>query len=46
MRIDLNHQSGFIYGSSEPPSLNARLNGLIDRALVAQNEAQPKRTYP
>ena len=45
MLIDLNHQSGFIYGSSEPPSLNERLNGLIDQALVAQNEAQPKRTY-
>ena len=45
MSIDLNHQSGFIYGSNEPPSLNARLNALIDRALVAQNEAQPKRTY-
>ena len=44
MSIDLNHGSGFTYGGGTA-SLNARLNGLIDRALVAQNEAQPKRTY-
>ena len=44
MSIDLNHGSGFTYGAGAP-SLNARLNALIDRALVAQNEAQPKRTY-
>ena len=44
MSIDLNHGSGFTYGS-EPPSLNERLNALIDHALVVQNAAQPKRNY-
>ena len=44
MTIDLNHGSGFIYGASAMP-LSARVNALIDRALVAQNEAQPKRDY-
>jgi hypothetical protein len=44
MTIDLNHESGFVYGGTLPP-LTARVNVLIDRALVAQNEAQPKRSY-
>ena len=44
MLIDLNHGSGFSYGS-ERTSLNARLNALIDRALVAQHEAEPRRSY-
>jgi hypothetical protein len=44
MLIDLNHGSGFTYGS-ERTSLNARLNALIDGALVAQHEAEPRRSY-
>ena len=44
MMIDLNHESGFVYGGNIPP-LSVRVNALIDRALVAQNEAQPKRSY-
>ena len=42
--IDLNQESGFVYGGTIPP-LSARVNVLIDSSLVAQNEAQPKRTY-
>jgi len=42
--IDLNHESGSVYGASVQP-LSARVNALIDKALVAQHEAQPKRSY-
>ena len=42
--IDLNHESGFVYGATIP-RLSIRVNALIDRALVAQHEAQPRRTY-
>ena len=44
MMIDLNHESGFVYGATVPP-LNARVNALIDTCAVAQHEAQPKRAY-
>ena len=44
MTIDLNHGSGFIYGGGNMP-LSVRVNAFIDKALVAQHEAQPKRSY-
>lgn len=44
MMIDLNHNSGFVYGRAPPP-LSVRLNALIDEALVAQHAAMPQRTY-
>ena len=38
--IDLNHGSGY-----RPPSVVEAINGCIDAALVAGNEAQPPRSY-
>lgn len=44
--IDLNHRSGFVYGRADaaaPPG--ARINTLIDDALVAERESQRPRDY-
>ncbi len=46
MLLDLNHGSGFIYGrptQGEGPA--ARINALIDAALVAEREHTPPRDY-
>ena len=46
MLVDLNHQSGFVYGSGVPAvSIGARVNWLIDRALVDANRRQNPRDY-
>ncbi len=44
MLIDLNHGSGFRY-EPQPLGLDARLNTLIDEALIAHNRTQPVRDY-
>lgn len=44
MLIDLNHGSGFRY-EPQPLGLGARLNTLIDDALIAHNRTQPGRDY-
>lgn len=44
MTIDLNHGPDFIHGGASLP-LSIRVNALIDSALVAQHEAQPRRGY-
>jgi hypothetical protein len=47
--IDLNHQSGFVYGRSSPTTATGdtttRVNAHIDAALVAQNRRQVPRDY-
>ncbi len=46
MTVDLNHNSGFVYGaSSAVTATGVRVNALIDEALVAANQAQPPREY-
>jgi hypothetical protein len=44
--IDLNHRSGFVYGREHPVDIaGARVNALIDRALVEANQRQAPRDY-
>ena len=44
--VDLNHGSGFVYGGRSAVSdAGARLNALIDAALVAPPRAAPPRDY-
>ena len=45
--LDLNHTSGCVYGraASDPAPLGARINTVIDRALVAERDAQRPRDY-
>ena len=45
--IDLNHRSGFVYGraAEAPPPLGARINMLLDDALVAERAGQRPRDY-
>ena len=44
--VDLNHGSGFVYGRAQPTvHAPARLNALIDAALVAADQAKPPRDY-
>ncbi len=45
--LDLNHNSRFVYGSpaDTPPLLGARINALLDMALVAEREGQRPRDY-
>lgn len=44
--VDLNHGSGFVYGRTQPGvAAPARLNALIDQALVAADQAKPPRDY-
>lgn len=44
--VDLNHGSGFVYGRARPVvDAPARLNALIDEALVAADQAKPPRDY-
>lgn len=44
--VDLNHGSGFVYGGRSAVSdAGARLNALIDAALVAADRAAPPRDY-
>lgn len=49
MLLDLNHQSGFVYG--RPPAVPeanqivARINACVDAALVARNQRQQPRDY-
>ena len=47
MLVDLNHRSGFIYGraADAPIPLGARINAIIDVALVAEREGQRPRDY-
>jgi hypothetical protein len=44
MLLDLNHGSGSTYVAAELP-LSARVNRHVDRALLEQHAAQPKRSY-
>ena len=45
--LDLNHKSGFVYGraASDPEPLGARINALLDTALVAERGTQRPRDY-
>jgi len=44
--VDLNHGSGFVYGGySAVSDRGARLNDVIDAALVAADRATPPRDY-
>ncbi|GGO15982.1 hypothetical protein GCM10007972_24540 [Iodidimonas muriae] len=43
--VDLNHESGFIYGGAPADSAATRINGLIDAALVTERVSQPPRDY-
>ncbi len=45
MLVDLNHTSGFTYGGARADSVAARINGLIDAALLAERQAEPARDY-
>lgn len=47
MLVDLNHRSGFVYGRAvdAPPPLGARINTLLDDALVAERAGQRPRDY-
>lgn len=47
MLVDLNHRSGFVYGraADTPPPLGARINTLLDDALVAERAGQRPRDY-
>lgn len=46
MTVDLNHNSGFVYGApSAVSATGVQVNALIDEALVAVNQAQPLREY-
>jgi hypothetical protein len=45
--LDLNHNSGFVYGraANDPAPLGARINALLDAALVAEHDKQRPRDY-
>jgi hypothetical protein len=44
--VDLNHDSGFIYGKgSHATTTGQRVNALIDAALVTAHQDQPERDY-
>jgi hypothetical protein len=47
--LDLNHQSGFVYGRGATPAvgsdITARINAHVDRALVERNRRQRPRDY-
>ena len=47
MLVDLNHRSDFVYGraADAPPPLGARINTLLDDALVAERAGQRLRDY-
>ncbi len=47
MLVDLNHRSSFVYGraADAPVPLGARINAIIDVALVAEREGQRPRDY-
>ncbi len=47
MLVDLNHESGFVYGGEADalPPLGARINTLLDAALVAERAGQRPRDY-
>ncbi|HET6377012.1 MAG TPA: hypothetical protein VFG05_01680 [Methylocella sp.] len=45
MFVDLNHESGFVYGGLPPLTASARVNALIDAALQSERQAQGKRDY-
>lgn len=43
--LDLNHGSGFVYGGLAIEGVAAKVNDLIDVALMAERRAQPPRDY-
>ena len=43
--IDLNHNSGFVYGGALTEGVTARINRLLDDALLAERQTQPPRSY-
>ena len=45
--LDLNHNSGVVYGrlATDPEPLGARINALLDDALVAERAGQRRRDY-
>lgn len=45
MRVDLNHGSGFVYGGMSTGHMGARINGLVDAALLAERQNQAPRDY-
>jgi len=46
MLLDLNHRSGFVYGRGFPAeTAGARINALVDAALVEANRRQKPRDY-
>lgn len=45
MLVDLNHDSGFVYGSFPAGHAGGLVNGLIDAALRSERKAQPPRNY-
>ena len=46
MTIDLNHDSGFVYGAQSAVSATGiQVNALIDEALMTANQAQSPRNY-
>jgi hypothetical protein len=45
MFIDLNHESGFVYGGASPHATSDRVNALIDEALQSERQAREKRDY-
>jgi hypothetical protein len=45
MLVDLNHASGFTYGGHPTEPVAARVNNLIDAALIAERQRVPLRDY-
>lgn len=46
MSVDLNHQSGFIYGCvAAPPPIGERIDALVNDALLAERDNAPPRDY-
>lgn len=46
MMIDLNHGSGFVYGREDAgPALADLLDAVLEPALAAERDAQPRRNY-
>lgn len=44
--VDLNHQSGFVYGrAATPPPIGERIDALVNGALLAERDNAPSRDY-
>lgn len=45
MLVDLNHESGFVYGELPQLAASDRVNALIDEALIERHRRQQSRDY-